>query len=244
MWEPQLQELCKEFRCVALDLWDHGKSDSFDQKELTFSDLADHGFQLMQSLGISEFAVVGLSVGGMWGLELALKYPHCVKALVLMDTYVGSEPLVTQQKYFALLNLLEKEKRFTQGLLSQVVPLFFSPFTASHNPQLIDDFKTALAAMKEESILGIVRLGRTIFSRSCSLNRLFNVNSPTCVIVGKDDLPRPPKESKEMASLIRGSELHIIENAGHVSNLEQPEKINALLKNFIQKSVYEASLSC
>jgi len=57
--------------------------------------LADDHWHLMRHLKIAEFGVVGLSVGGMWGTHLALKYPDAVRALVLMDTFVGSEPLVT-----------------------------------------------------------------------------------------------------------------------------------------------------
>jgi len=54
----------------------------------------------MQHLKIKEFSVIGLSVGGMWGAELAFTHPNTVKALVLMDTLDGSEPSETKQKYF------------------------------------------------------------------------------------------------------------------------------------------------
>ena len=59
----------------------------------------------------------------------------------------------------------------------------------------------------------------------------------TEILVGKDDIPRPPKESQEMASLIANSELQIIENAGHISCLEQPEIVNTYLLRFLDSKI-------
>lgn len=142
----------------------------------------------MRSLNISEFAIVGLSVGGMWGTYLTLRHPEAVKALVLMDTFVGSEPPIMQQKYFALLDILEKEKSFTPPLLEKIVPLFFSPHTMTNKKHLVENFRENLLSIKSENIPGIVALGRAIFSRQCLLNELSQIAQPTLVLVGKDDL--------------------------------------------------------
>ncbi len=233
MWAPQLQSLSKEFRCIAPDLWDHGNSAHLNEKIDSIEQLANDYWNLMQQLQIEEFAVVGLSVGGMWAAHLALKYPKAVKALVLMDTFLGSEPQATKQKYFALLDLVEKQKGFTDPILNQVVPLFFSPFTLLHKKHLADAFRSHLASIKPENIPGIVALGRTIFSRENILDQFKNISQPALVIVGRDDLPRPPKEAEEMASLLPNAELHVIEQAGHICNLEQPSAVSALLSTFL-----------
>ena len=191
----------------------------------------------MQHLGLSEFAMIGLSVGGMWGVELALKHPQAVEALVLMDTFVGSEPEVTKQKYFAILDHLERERAFTPALIQQTVPFFFSPVTFSKKPHLIEAFKEALSQIPQENIPGIVAIDRAIFSRKDLLGKLSQLKMPTLVLLGKDDLPRPPKESKEMAKKLPHSSLHIIEEAGHISCLEQPQIVNDLLLDFLGKHV-------
>ena len=237
MWEPQIKELSKRFRCIVPDLWDHGGSDHLDKKETSIELLSNQGWKLMEHLGISEFAIIGLSVGGMWGAELAFKHPEAVKALVLMDTFLGSEPEQTKKKYFFLLDTLEKEKRFSNALLDQIVPLFFSPFTANSNPGLIHHFRNTLAEIKQENIPGITSIGRAIFSRECKLNSLSKLEQPTLFIVGKDDIPRPPMESQKMASYVLNSKVKVIEKAGHISNLEQPESVTAILEDFINKAV-------
>lgn len=234
MWEPQLKSLSKEFRCIAVDLWDHGQSGHLGTSSPSIEQLADDHWKLMQHLGIHEFAIVGLSVGGMWGTQLALQHREAVKALVLMDTYVGSEPEITRLKYFGMLGMLEKELCFSKALLHQVVPIFFSPVTLKEKPQLAVDFRKELEAIKKENIPGIVALGRAIFSRTSLLDQLPKLQQPTLILVGKDDIPRPPKEAEEMARLMPNTQVGVIANAGHISNLEQPAAVNALLGEYLR----------
>lgn len=236
MWEPQLKHLSQEFRCIAVDLWSHGKSGRLDAKHYTIEQLADDYWKLMKQLGISKFAIVGLSVGGMWGAHLALKHPQAVSALVLMDTFVGSEPQETKQKYFMLLDQIEKDERFTDTLLDRIIPLFFSPHTFANQPQLVDNFRRTLGNIKKENIPGIVTLGKAIFSRNCILNQLRLITQPTQVLVGRDDIPRPPREAEEMVSYLPSAKLHIVDKAGHISSQEQPDVVNGVLLDFLRKA--------
>lgn len=231
MWEPQLLVLSQQFRCIAPDLCGHGGSDSFPVTSI--SDLAEHAWNLMQALGIDQFGIVGLSVGGMWGTELALQHPQAVKALVLMDTYVGGEPPLTKQRYFVLLDLLEKAGQFTPELLDQIIPLFFSPATFQSQPDLPLRFRESLASIPGERIPAIASLGRVIFSRRDLLNQLSALAIPTLIIVGKDDIPRPPKEAQEMAFCLSQGSILEVKEAGHISNLEQVEVVNQALSGFL-----------
>lgn len=233
MWKPQLEALSKHFRCIAVDLWDHGKSGPLGETPYSVARLAEDYWTFMQQLGISEFAVVGLSVGGMWGTEMALRYPENVSGLAIMDSYVGSEPEMTRIKYFGLLDAIEKTKGFSQQMIETVAPLFFSPKSLSEKKELVDRFKVYLSEIKPEHIPGIVALGRAIFTRPNLLDRLPEIKQPTLVITGKDDIPRPPKEAEEMAKRLPNTQLHLIEDAGHISNLEQPDKVTSLIQSFL-----------
>lgn len=239
MWEPQLQRLSKNYRCIVVDLWSHGNSAMLNEEEYTLEQLADDYYKLMQHLNIPEFAVIGLSVGGMWGTQMALKYPKAVKALVVMGSFVGSEPVEIRQKYFSLLDFIDKEKSFSPVLLDQIVPLFFSPSTLKQKRSLVEDFRNSLAAIKEERISGVTNLGRIIFSRPCLLDQLSNIAQPSLIVVGRDDIPRPPKEAEEMAARMPDAELHVIDHAGHICNLEQPEEVNELIFNFLVRKLYQ-----
>lgn len=80
----------------------------------------------MDRLDIEEFGIVGLSVGGMWGAELAALAPERVKVLALMDSYLGDETPEARQRYMGMLAAVEQAGAITSPLLEHVASLFYS----------------------------------------------------------------------------------------------------------------------
>ena len=74
----------------------------------TLATLARDHLALLDALGIDEFVLVGLSIGGMWGVELARMAPARLKGLVLMDSFVGLEPQITCERYLGMLAMIEQ----------------------------------------------------------------------------------------------------------------------------------------
>ena len=237
MWAPQIQAFSPTYRCIVPELWGHGSSDSLPTIPYSIEALADVHYQLLNELNIERFAVVGLSVGGMWGTQLALNHPERVSALVLMDTSVAPEPAETQQRYFSMAATVEKLGKFPEPMVEQILPLFFAPATRQDKPELVEEFKQRLLNWPAENIASIVALNRAIFSRMSLLERLSELSMPTLIMVGQEDLARPPHEAQAMADQISGSECVIIPNAGHISNLEQPREVNQILDDFLASSL-------
>lgn len=237
MWEPQIKELSASYRCIVPDLWGHGRSDPPPQSPYSIEALAEDAWELAQALKLERFAVVGLSVGGMWAVHLALAHPEAVAALVLMDTYVGPEPKESAARYFQMIGMVEKLGRIPPQMLDALLPLFFSPATLQRSPKFVEEFRSQLTSIPPERIPGILALGKGIFSRNSVLERLGEIKAPTLIIVGKDDRSRPPHEAQKMAELIPGARLEIIPDAGHISNLEKPEEVTALLKAFLSEAL-------
>lgn len=233
MWAPQIQAFSGEFHCIVPDLWGHGKSDSLPTIPYSIEDLADVHYQLLDKLNIDRCAVVGLSVGGMWGVQLALTHPERVSALVLMDTSVAPDPAETQQRYLGMAAMVEQLGQFPESMVEQIIPLFFAPATLENQPALVEGFKQQLLNWPIEKIPSTVALSQTIFSRASLMERLSELSMPTLVMVGENDLSRPPHEAKAMAVAIPGCEYVVIPRAGHVPNLEQPELVNQVLYNFL-----------
>ncbi len=235
MWEPQVRALSSAYRCIVPDLWAHGRSDLPPADFSRLETLADDYWAFVQTLGLERFAVIGLSVGGMWGAHLALRHPEAVAALVLMDTYVGPEPEEKRLRYFGMLDMVEKVRAVPAPVAEAVLSLIFSPVTVEKRPELPARFRTALTTLPPERAPGIVAIGRAIFSRTSLLERLPELRIPTLIIVGADDLARPPSEAEEMARLIPGARLEIIPEAGHISNLEQPDRVTSLIQSFLEE---------
>ena len=223
MWEPQFNELSKFYRCIAIDLWDHGQSDNLPSTPYSIEKMAKDYWGISQILNLEKFAFIGLSVGGMIGAHLVLNHPEAVDALVLMGTYVGEEPEESRQTFAKLLDYCAAAGEFTPDLLDLIIP---------------QELRSHLAAVPKENIPGIVTLGRSILcQRKSILHRLPEIKIPTLVAVGEQDISRPPHESQQMANLIPGAELAIVKNAGHICNLEQPEVVTKSLSLFLAGSL-------
>ena len=127
MWAPQIAALSQQYRVIALDLWGHGESGPLPEGTQSLDDIARQALALLDHLDIDRVTLVGLSVGGMWGVRLALSVPQRINGLVLMDTYVGVEPEPTRQYYFSLFKQIEDTGVIAPQLLDIVVPIFFRP---------------------------------------------------------------------------------------------------------------------
>lgn len=235
MWAPQIEVLSQHYRVIALDLWGHGQSGCLPEGMTSLDDLARQALTLMDYLGIDCFNLVGLSVGGMWGARLALAAPGRVQSLVLMDTYVGVEPEATRQYYFSLFDKIEASGSIPEPLLDIIVPIFFRPGIDPHSA-LYQQFRATLAALPTDRLRdSIVPLGRIIFGRDSILPRLHELDAKrTTVMFGDQDKPRPPSESLEMAEWIGCPHVSIPE-AGHISNLENPQFVTETLLKLLTR---------
>ncbi len=235
MWAPQIAVLSQHYRVIALDLWGHGQSGQLPEGTTSLDDIARQALALLDHLDIDRVTLVGLSVGGMWGVRLALSSPQRLNGLVLMDTYVGVEPEPTRQYYFSLFKQIEDTGVISPQLLDIVVPIFFRP---GIDPQsaLYQDFRASLAALPAERLReSIVPMGRITFGRDDVLPRLSELNAATTLVMcGDQDKPRPPTEAREMAELI-GCPCVLVPEAGHISNLENAEFVTQALLKFLAK---------
>lgn len=235
MWQPQIAALSEHFRVIVPELWGHGGSDAPPATTTDMSALARQHLALLDALDIPQCHLVGLSVGGMWGAQLAIEHPERVDRLVLMDTYLGAEPEATRLKYFGLLDAASAAGLFPEPLLDIVVPIFFHA-GGQTVPEVRDGFRAALKASSAEVIRNSLDpMGRVIFGRPDLLTRLGELEgSRTIVVCGDQDIPRPPEESNEMARII-GCMAAQIPFAGHISSLENPHVVNEFLLNWLPR---------
>ncbi|WP_338524041.1 alpha/beta hydrolase [Pseudomonas batumici] len=241
MWEPQITVLSKKYRVIAPDLWGHGRSGKLPNDSWALSDIAHHMLRLLDELDIQQCAMVGLSVGGMWGAELALMAPERIRCLVLMDTYLGAEPPLARIGYFKMLEQIYDAGAISSILLDRIVPLFFHP-EINLDSALPSVFRSELAQFSAKQLReNIVPLGQMTFGRKNKLQSLRELDSQsTLLMCGQHDIPRPPAETLEMAQRI-GCEYKLIPKAGHISNLENPNFVNEALLAFIRKHALSPS---
>lgn len=237
MWQPQIDVLSQHYRCIVPDLWAHGGSDAAPSSTNTLRDYADDVLALLDHLKIDKFAIVGLSVGGMWGAELAIKAQGRVQALVMMDTFIGYEPEVTCTKYFQMLDTIAELKMVPPPMIDVVTPMFFARNGEQQNPELVSAFRSSLAALQGDKAQAVARVGKMVFGRRDTFDDIEHLQLPTLIMVGMEDMPRPPLEAQLMHDAIKDSEYVVIPQAGHISNLEQPELVTEKLQQFLAKHI-------
>ncbi len=150
--------------------------------------------------------------------------PAGVRALVLCDTRSeadGNEAKI--KRAFAILQVDRDKETFARDFVK-------TAFGKSAGREVID---TALDIIRRNSSEGIKGALLALASRTDTTSSLARVAVPTLVLVGAEDSLTPPAVARAMADQIPGATLHEIPHAGHMSAMEQPDRVNELLLAFL-----------
>lgn len=233
MWRAQIDALSKHYRVIIPELWGHGNSGRIPWGTKDLGDIAYHHLILLDHLGVRDFALIGLSAGGMWAAELALMVPQQVTALALLDSYVGPERTEERERYLSVLAELKSRRALSDHDADAIVPWFFSPEAIRLNPLLAQDFKARLLEPKNDRIIDtLVAIGRIILNRRDALPDLASVTVPAMVLTGQHDHSHPPEEGWMMARALSCMYIEL-RGAGHLSSIEAPDDVTRHLLGFL-----------
>ncbi|WP_299806395.1 alpha/beta fold hydrolase [uncultured Shewanella sp.] len=230
MWAPQIAHLSQSFRCIVPDLWGHGCSGFLPSNCRNLRDIATHMLELMDALNIEKFSVIGLSVGAMWGAELALKAPTRVNHLVMLGSFIGYEPEITRDKYYAMLDVIKAEQSISTKVIDAITPLFFAK---QPQAELVALFKQKLNHFDGGNIDTLYQIGRMIFGRRDTMDDAHLFTLPCLIMTGVEDKARSVLEGYLMHDAIDGSQYVHIPDCGHISTLEQADFVNQQLSQFL-----------
>ncbi|WP_108946459.1 alpha/beta fold hydrolase [Shewanella halifaxensis] len=234
MWAPQISLLSQHYRCIVPDLWGHGFSGPVPTSCRNLRDVAANMLSLMDNLKIQEFSIIGLSVGGMWGAELALSAPSRVKSLVMLGSFIGYEPEITRDKYYAMLDVIKAEQTISSKITAAISPLFFAN---NPKPELVNQFEQHLQQITANEIDSIYQVGKMIFGRRDTMDDVEQFTLPCLIMTGVEDKARSVLEGYLMHDAITASQYIHIPECGHISTLEQPEFINKHLTEFLSNNI-------
>jgi len=215
MWQGQAEALADRHEVIRWDMRGHGRSGSpadiaaYSQAAVV-ADMA----ALLDTLGHEEAIIGGLSLGGYMSLAFHLAHPERVRALVIIDTGPGYRSDAPREEWNEMARGLG-DRLDERGL--------------EHLSSLSQEMNPA----EHESAEGLARAARGMLTQDSShvIDSLPSIAVPTLVIVGEKDRAYLAA-SDYMARKIPGAEKVVIENAGHAVNLHQPERFNAVLRDF------------
>ncbi len=217
----------ERYRLVALDWRGFGESEITNPIS-TMELFADDVAGLMDSLGIQQAVLCGLSMGGYAAFAFLRKYSQRVSGLILADTRPGAdtpEALANRENVARI-----AETQGTGAIADLQVPRLLSEYTRQHHPEVEMHVRQMIEVATSQ---GIAAASRGMAQRDDSTDLLTSISCPTLVIVGEQDALTPPSAAQEYASQIPGAQLVVIQHAGHLSNLEQPEAFLQAVREFL-----------
>ena len=228
MWQGELISLLSDerYRLIALDWRGFGESE-ISNPISTMELFADDVAGLMDSLGIQQAVLCGLSMGGYASFAFLRKYLQRVSGLILADTRPGADTPEAQVNRENVARIAETQG--TGAIADLQVPRVLSEYTRQHHPEVEMRVRQMIEAA---TVQGIAAASRGMGQRANSTDLLARIACPTLVIVGEQDALTPPSVAQDYAAQIPGAQLAIITNAGHLSNLEQPEAFLQAVQGF------------
>ena len=228
LWQPQLDGMSDIAQVIAPDLRGFGQSDA-PEGVYTMDTHADDLAALLDVLKIERAVVCGLSMGGYIALAFWRKYASRVCGLILVDTRAGADSLAARQTRLDMVELVKGHG--SAAAAKAMLPRLLAESTRQSHPEQVESIR---AMMLRQSPTGIIGAQLGMAERPDSTPLLPTINVPTLCIFGAEDVITPVEpEGKSMAAAIPGAKLVVIPNAGHLSNLEQPEAFNAAVREFL-----------
>ncbi len=229
MWSEQIEALMPRHRILAPDLRGHGETEA-TAAPASMEEMAMDVAALMEKLNISRAAVCGFSMGGYVALAMYRMFPLRARALILADTRPGADTKEAQATRETQAQQAMEEGM--AGLADAMLPKLLSPKTVARNPAVVARVREMILKTTPE---GAAAALRGMAQRRDQTSFLSRVVSPALIAVGREDAITPLAEAELMHKEIGGSRLEIIDDAGHVSNLEQPERFNQALTKFLRE---------
>lgn len=224
MWDKQVEAFSKDFYLIRYDTRGHGRS-GVPAGEYAISDLADDVCALADHLGFERFNFCGLSLGGMTGQRLGSNSPErLIKLVLCCNSAKSGTPEMWQQR------IDTAREKGMEAMADAHMERWFTPAFRDSAKELVQKTRGVVAAAPVEGYIGCAAAIREMDQRES----IRAISVPTLVIGGAEDIAAPPADAQLLHDNIPGSRLELIEDAAHLANIEQPEKFNAVVLDFLK----------
>jgi pimeloyl-ACP methyl ester carboxylesterase len=217
-------------------VWDHQtkglQSEGYDVRPISFQgfnkleDMARHVLEQAPQ----RFSLAGHSMGGRVALEVHRQAAQRIDRLALLDTgYDSAGPEETEKRGSLV------RKALAEGI-DAIAETWARPMIGPSNLQNSELLETILKMVGKMS--GEIYAGQTnaLLTRLDAKSVLEAIHCPTYIICGKQDSWSPPQRHHQMAELVPHSKLHLIDDCGHMSTMEQPDEVLSIFKQWMRET--------
>jgi pimeloyl-ACP methyl ester carboxylesterase len=228
-WSRQLADLADEFTVVAWDAPGAGQS-ADPSASFGAADYADCLSGFIETLALEKAHVLGLSWGGVLAQELYRRHAGRIRSLVLADTYAGWRGSLPAE---VCAERLESCLRESELPASEFVPGWIPGLLSEAAPQALRDEVSAV--MSDFHPVGYRQMALAL-AETDARDLLPEIRVPTLLLWGAADRRSPLSVAEQMRDAVPHSRLVVIPDAGHESNIEQPARFNAAVREFCRSA--------
>jgi len=225
MWDELAGALKDRYRVLRYDARGHGGS-AATAGDYSLDMLVADAVGILDSLDITQTGFIGLSMGGMVAQGLLLDHPRRIKSAVIADSRHTTTPEFTR----AWLDRIDAvRKGGIEAIVASTVARWSSAGLAQRKPAVVARMEKMIRNTSPDGYCGCAAaLARLDYG-----HRLGDVTQPVLVICGDEDHGAPPENTRQMHAMISGSRFRVIEQAGHIANIEQPDIFNEAVAAFL-----------
>ena len=225
VWYGWVPHLARRYRVVRPDMRGFGASTPMPRDyPWTIDAMIDDYVTLMQSLGIARVHLIGAKLGGTIARCFAARFPERVYSLSLCDTASEMPPRSLWEDRFAT-----ARKEGLAGLVDGTIKRWFTDPFVQRAPQDIEKVRQMIL---ETGVDGYIGCGSAVRDMA-QTTMLLKIKTPTLILTGRQDPACTVEQSIVLNRMIEGSKFVIIEEAAHLSNIEQPAVFNQTIREFI-----------
>ena len=231
MWYSQIAEFAGDYRVLTFDTRGHGRSSApvpaANYENYHFDSLVSDVASLFDALKIENPDFVGLSMGGMLAQAFAIKHPGRLKSLTIADS-VCEWPAGSADVFQARVD--QARANGMKAILNSALDRWFTaPYHAS-NPAEVGSVAKMILNTKVDGYAGCsYSIPRINFT-----SKLAGIEAPILVMTGRHDPATTVALAEQIHAAAPGSTLEIIENAAHLSNIENPKAFNGAIRKFLR----------
>lgn len=228
MFERQVERLSREYRTINVDFRGHGNSECPDER-YTLDLMVEDTLGLLKKLEVKEAHLIGLSMGGMTFMRIAARRPELVGGLVLMDTSADAEDPENKPLYKEFADsILEKGPK---DYVDVVMSIMFSGRFLAKDPRA-EEWRRKFLKI---DTMGVSRATYAVLERDNILDEVSQIDAPTLVVVGEEDVATPPEKARELVEAIPDSRLLRVPESGHMTTVEMPETTTGGILDFLSQ---------
>jgi len=236
MWRPQVERFSADWRVIAPDLRGYGETTVVPGKtplETFARDLEN----LLDHLGVEQFVLGGLSMGGQIVMECYRLFPGRIRGLILADTFPGAETEAGKKHRNDVADELLREGM--EAYAVDMLPKMLSPRNVEALPDVAAHVLGMMRTTPPEGAAAALR-GRA--ERPDYVETLKGVSVPALVVVGREDEFTPVSDGELMHALIPDSTLLVVDGAGHMPNLERETMFSDAVRTFLESMASTARI--